>query len=117
LDRLANGLLLLLFLAILIRTAPQLLSFATANLAGLGLMAVVVATSLGLGYALGGSVKERKLTAALVTSMRNPGLALLLANTYAAEMPGLKIGILTYVLITVLLSIPLIRGLSPKASA
>jgi hypothetical protein len=49
--------------------------------------------------------------------MRNPGLALLLANTYAAEMPGLKIGILTYVLITVLLSIPLIRGLRPRLSA
>jgi predicted Na+-dependent transporter len=117
LDRLANGLLLLLFLAILIRTAPQLLAFAAANLAGLGLMAVVVAMSLGLGYGLGGPVKERKLTAALVTSMRNPGLALLLANTYAAEMPGLKIGILTYVLITVLLSIPLIRGLRPRLSA
>lgn len=117
LDRLANGLLLLLLLAILIRTGPQLLAFSTANVAGLGLMAAVVATSLALGYALGGPVKERKLTAALVTSMRNPGLALLLANTYAAEMPGLKIGILTYVLITVLLSIPLIRGHRPRASA
>jgi predicted Na+-dependent transporter len=113
LDRLANGLLLLLFLAILIRTAPQLLAFATVNLAGLGLMAIVVAISLGLGYGLGGSVRDRKLTAALVTSMRNPGLALLLANTYAADMPGLKIGILTYVLITLLLSIPLIRRLRP----
>ena len=117
LDRLANGLLLLLFLVILIRTAPQLLAFATANLAGLGLIVVVVALSLGLGYGLGGNVKERKLTAALVTSMRNPGLALLLANTYAAQMPGLKIGILTYVLVTVLLSIPVIRKLSTGVGA
>jgi predicted Na+-dependent transporter len=117
LDRMANGLLLLLFVALLIRAAPQLWDFARLNLAGLGLMAVLVAASLALGYGLGGPVRERRLTAALVTSMRNPGLALLLANTYAADLPGLKIAILAYVLITVLLSIPLIRSLNPKASA
>lgn len=109
LDRLANGLLLVLVLAILIRTAPKLVTFAAANLGGIGLMAVVVAASLALGYGLGGTSGEQKLTAALVTSMRNPGLALLLANTYAPERPGLKLGILIYVLITVLLSVPLIR--------
>jgi hypothetical protein len=86
-----------------------LLAFAQANLTGLFWMAVVVAASLALGYALGGGAGDRKLTAALVTSMRNPGLALLLANTYAPQLPGIKIGILTYVLITLLLSIPLIR--------
>ncbi|QVL54383.1 MAG: bile acid:sodium symporter [Cyanobium sp. M30B3] len=109
LDRLANGLLLVLFGAILIRIAPLLLAFAQANGIGLLWMALVVLASLGLGYGLGGSAGDRKLTAALVTSMRNPGLALLLANTYAPQVPGLKIGILTYLLITVLLSIPLIR--------
>jgi predicted Na+-dependent transporter len=109
LDRVANGLLLLLLLAVLIRTSPLLLAFAQANLTGLFWMAVVVAASLALGYALGGGAGDRKLTAALVTSMRNPGLALLLANTYAPQLPGIKIGILTYVLITLLLSIPLIR--------
>jgi bile acid:Na+ symporter, BASS family len=109
LDRVANGLLLLLLLAVLIRTAPLLLAFAKANLTGLLWIAVVVAASLGLGLALAGGAGDRKLTAALVTSMRNPGLALLLANTYAPQVPGIKIGILTYVLITLLLSIPLIR--------
>ena len=109
LDRVANGLLLLLLLAVLIRTSPLLLAFAQANFTGLFWMAVVVAASLALGYALGGGAGDRKLTAALVTSMRNPGLALLLANTYAPQLPGIKIGILTYVLITLLLSIPLIR--------
>jgi BASS family bile acid:Na+ symporter len=109
LDRLANGLLLLLLLAVLIRTAPLLLAFAQANRIGLVWMALVVAASLALGYLLGGTAGDQKLTAALVTSMRNPGLALLLANTYAPQVPGLKVGILTYVLITLLLSIPLIR--------
>jgi len=117
LDRLANGLLLVLLLAILIRTAPGLWSFAASNLLGVGLMALVVAASLALGYGLGGPGKEKKLTAALVTSMRNPGLALLLASSYAADLPGLKLGILTYVLITVLLSIPLIRRLNRGVSA
>jgi bile acid:Na+ symporter, BASS family len=116
LDRLANGLLLVLVLAILIRTAPKLATFAAANLAGMGLMVLVVAASLALGYGLGGAGAEQKLTAALVTSMRNPGLALLLANTYAPERPGLKLGILTYLLITVLLSVPVVR-LRKRASA
>jgi len=109
LDRVANALLLLVLLAVLIRTAPLLLAFAQANLTGLLWMAVVVAASLGLGYSLGGGSADRKHTAALVTSMRNPGLALLLANSYAPQLPGIKIGILTYLLITILLSIPLIR--------
>lgn len=108
LDRVANALLLLVLLAVLIRAAPLLLAFAQANLTGLLWMAVVVAASLGLGYSLGGGSADRRHTAALVTSMRNPGLALLLANSYAPELPGIKLGILTYLLITVLLSIPLI---------
>jgi predicted Na+-dependent transporter len=109
LDRLANGLLLVLVLAILIRTAPKLVTFAAANLAGMGLMVLVAAASLALGYGLGGAGAEQKLTAALVTSMRNPGLALLLANTFAPDRPALKLGILTYLLITVLLSVPVVR--------
>jgi predicted Na+-dependent transporter len=108
LDRVANALLLLVLLAVLIRAAPLLLAFAQANLTGLLWMAVVVAASLGLGYSLGGGSADRRHTAALVTSMRNPGLAILLANSYAPELPGIKLGILTYLLITVLLSIPLI---------
>jgi bile acid:Na+ symporter, BASS family len=65
--------------------------------------------SLGLGFGLAGSTGDRGVTAALVTSMRNPGLALLLANTYAGPVPGLKLGILLYVLITVLVSLPVLK--------
>lgn len=108
LDRVANALLLLLSLLLLVRTAPLLLAFGQANLAGLLWMAVVVLASLALGYVLAGGAADRRHTAALVTSMRNPGLALLLANSYAPQLPGIKLGILTYVLITLLLSIPLI---------
>jgi membrane associated rhomboid family serine protease len=53
--------------------------------------------------------KSHKLPPALVTSMRNPGLALLFATTYGAGMPGLKLAVLAYLLVTVLLSIPFLR--------
>jgi hypothetical protein len=41
--------------------------------------------------------------------MRNPGLALLLAGSHAPELGQVRLGILIYVLITVLLSIPVLR--------
>ncbi len=46
---------------------------------------------------------------ALVISMRNPGLALVFAATYGAAVPGLKLAVLVYLLVTVLLSIPFVR--------
>jgi bile acid:Na+ symporter, BASS family len=109
LDRLANGLLVLLVVAILVRTAPLLLAFALANGLALLFILLLVVISLGLGFGLAGSTGDRGVTAALVTSMRNPGLALLLANTYAGTVPGLKLGILLYVLITVLVSLPVLK--------
>ncbi len=42
----------------------------------------------------------------LVTSMRNPGLALLFAQIHAPTMVGLKLSILAYLLLTVVLSVP-----------
>lgn len=41
--------------------------------------------------------------------MRNPGLALLFASRHGQELPGLKLAILAYVLITVLVSSPWLR--------
>jgi BASS family bile acid:Na+ symporter len=110
LDRIANTLLLLLLLAVLIRSAPLLWQFGAANLTGLLVMAVLVLVSLALGYLLAGEGQERRITASLVTSMRNPGLALLLATRYAPQLPAVKAGILLYVLVTVLVSIPLLRS-------
>jgi BASS family bile acid:Na+ symporter len=109
LDRLANGLLLLLVLAVLIRTGPLLWLFASANLAGLLLMVPLVLLSLAAGYLVAGEGRERRITAALVTSMRNPGQALLLASRFAPQLPGVKIAILAYVLVTVLVSVPVLQ--------
>ena len=79
------------------------------NGSALLLMAGLVLGSLGLGWAMGTTSPQRKTTTALVTSMRNPGLAVLLASTHAPEHSAIKLGILVYVVLTVVLSAPLLR--------
>jgi bile acid:Na+ symporter, BASS family len=116
LDRLANGLLVVLVVAVLVKTAPLLLGFGVSNVAALVLMALLVLLSLALGYAVAGEGPGRRVTTALVTSMRNPGLALLLASTYAPQLPGVKLGVLLYVLVTVLVSAVALK-LSKRATS
>lgn len=109
LDRLANGLLLLLIVVLLLKTAPLLLPFVGRELLALALMAVMVLAALAIGLLLAGPQPRERTTVALVTSMRNPGLALLLATTHAPSQPGVKIAVLAYLLVTVLLSLPVLR--------
>ena len=109
LDKLANGLLLLLILLVMVKSLPLLVPFAAANLLALGFMAVMVLAALAIGYGLAGPDPRESTTIAMVTSMRNPGLALLFASTYGAGMAGLKLAVLSYLLVTVLLSIPFLR--------
>jgi bile acid:Na+ symporter, BASS family len=109
LETLGNGLLLVLILLVLVKSLPLLLPFAAANLVALGFMAVMVLAALAIGYGIAGPDHRERTTLALVTSMRNPGLALLFATTYGAGFPGLKLAVLAYLLITVLLSIPFLR--------
>ena len=109
-DKLANILLLLLILVVLIKAGPILLPFLARNLAALALMVVMVVAALAIGYVLAGNDSQERTTTSLVTSMRNPGLALLLASTHGSQLSGVKIGILAYLLITVLVSIPFLRG-------
>jgi hypothetical protein len=110
LDKLANILLLLLIVVVLIKAGPILLPFLARNLAALALMVVMVVVALAIGYALAGNDAQERTTTSLVTSMRNPGLALLLASTHGSHLSGVKIGILAYLLITVVVSIPFLRG-------
>ena len=109
LDRLANLLLVALVVALLVKTLPLLVPFVAANPAAVALMAILVLVSLALGYAAAGEGRERRITAAAVTSMRNPGLALLLASTSASHIPGVKLAILLYLLVTVLVITPLLK--------
>jgi predicted Na+-dependent transporter len=69
----------------------------------------MVLVALAIGFLMAGPDPRERTTTALVTSMRNPGLALLFAATYAPEVPGVKIAILAYLLLTVILSVPFLR--------
>lgn len=109
LERVANLLLLLLTVLILVRSWPLLQAFLAANLVGLACMALMVLLALAIGWLLSGPGLRERTTVAVVTSTRNPGLALLLASTHAPGVVGLKLAILVYVLLTLLLSLPFLR--------
>jgi len=109
LDKLANLLLLALIVLVLVKAAPLLVPFAATNALALAYMALMVVVALAIGYLMAGPDPRERTTTALVTSMRNPGLALLFAATYAPQVPGVKIAILAYLLITVILSVPFLR--------
>ena len=105
-SKLANVLLLVLVVVVLVKLTPFLLSFARHELFSIVVMAALVLASMAMGYALAGGNPKEQTTAALVISMRNPGLALLFAELYGPSMTGLKLGILAYLLVTVLVQIP-----------
>lgn len=101
---------------ILILVLPTLLSFVSGNLLAIGAMVLMTAAAQGIGYALGGGNRSERLTTALVTSMRNPGLAMLFAISYGQNIAWLKWAIVSYLLVTILASIPFLRW-AQKASA
>jgi predicted Na+-dependent transporter len=110
-EKLAGLLLMVLIVVVLIKTFPLLSGYIPANGPALLVMVLVVLGSLLLGYGLGGPGKRDRVTGSLLTSMRNPGLALLFASLYAPTPEPVKVGILCFLLIRVLLSIPLLRWL------
>jgi len=116
LERVANLLLLALVLVVLIKAGPALLVTIPSEPGALLAMAVLSGLALALGHWLGGDDPRERLTTALVTAMRNPGLALLFATAHGQALPGLKLWILTYVLMTLIVSIPLVRGSRRRAT-
>jgi BASS family bile acid:Na+ symporter len=106
---LASVLLLVMLVALLVLSGGQLVTFLRQNLVALAGMAVLSALSLAIGYGLARKDPLERRTVALVTGMRNTGLAVQLALTHRAGMPGLIPGILSYVLITVIVSTVFLR--------
>jgi len=103
-DRLATALLLLMIVLMLVITSSSLIPFLTSNLAALVAMVVMVVISLATGYLLADRDPIRQRTVALVTCTRNLGLAAQLAVVYGSAIKGLIPAVLTYTLISVLLS-------------
>lgn len=103
---------------ILFLMLPRLLTFVSGNLVAIAAMLMMTAAAIGIGTALGGgSGAEVRLTTALVTSMRNPGLALLFAISDGPNVPEAKLTIITYLLVTILVSIPFLRWAEPATAA
>jgi predicted Na+-dependent transporter len=109
LGRLADLLLLILVVVVLALMAPLLVPFVATEAVALGFMALLVVAALAIGYVLSGPAEEERTTVALVTSMRNPGLALLFAGLYAASMPSIKLAVIVYLLMTVIVSVPFLQ--------
>ncbi len=101
---LATVLLIVMMGALLLLSGRQLLPFLQQNLVGLAGMAVLSVLSLAIGYGLAGSDPLERRTVALVSGMRNTGLAAQLALIYGKGLPGLIPGLLAYVLITVIVT-------------
>lgn len=108
-NKVAGVLLALLVLLILLRNGLSLAEFIIQDLLALGVMVVLVGISFALGYFLSGGDRIQQMTVALVTSMRNPGLALLLATLSSPEKPFVRLALLSYLLIAFLLPIPLAK--------
>ncbi|MGC5198120.1 hypothetical protein, partial [Aphanothece microscopica] len=106
LGKLATLLLVLMLVVLLALSARQLVPFLLQNRVGLAAMAALSVLSLAVGYGLAGRDPLERRTVALVTGMRNTGLAADLALSYAPRtiLPELIPGILSYVLITVIVS-------------
>lgn len=92
-----------------VATLPGVLGFFARDGLALALMAVMALGSLAIGYLLAGRDPIARTTAPLVTSMRNPGLALVFASSNGAQLKGLKVAILAHVLITALVALPFVR--------
>jgi predicted Na+-dependent transporter len=103
-ERFAFLLLLLLLLVILVRNGPGLATFLGHNAPALGLMALQTLAAMAIGGLLCGPGPSSRITGAVVTSLRNPGLALLFVTLYAEGVAGVKLAIVVYLLLTLLLS-------------
>ncbi len=115
LERLANGLLILLVVLLLLLLGPSLWTFLRSNPAAFLAMVLMAMASLLIGMALGGGRSGHGVTTSVVTAMRNPGLALLFASRHGEALSDLGLAILLYVLITWVVSLPLVRLLPRSA--
>ena len=105
----ASILLMLLLILVLITALPKVSLTLMADLRGAVLMLLLTLIALLLGYGIASDNRAEKSTIPLVIAMRNPGLALLLAQQIAPETSELKAAIVGYVMMTMIGMTPFIR--------
>lgn len=103
LNKLAHGLLLLMLVVVVAIAAPLLWEFLPGNWLALLTMVVLAGLAVWIGSALAGPASQQGRTAAVVTAMRNPGLALLFATEHSSDLRPTTAAILVYVLVTLAL--------------
>lgn len=101
-DVLFPGIIILL----LTKATQPLLEFFQDSIFSTIAIIIMVASSLAIGHWLGGPDEKTRTTLAIVTSMRNVGLALLLASSYAFDVREVQVAIAAYAVLTTLVSIP-----------
>jgi BASS family bile acid:Na+ symporter len=97
-----NVFIALVFLLIIIKAFPAIVGLGAG---ALGAIALITLVSIAGGHLLGGPVPEDRTALAIASSVRHPGLALMIAKV---ELPGERIVtvILAYILIGTLAAIP-----------
>ncbi|APD47844.1 bile acid:sodium symporter [Synechococcus sp. CS-602] len=116
-NQVATALLLLVVVLLLVITSSSLFPFLAGNLAALVAMALMVAISLAIGYGLAERDADKQRTVALVTCTRNLGLAAQLAVVYGSAIKGLIPAVLTYTLVSILLSTLFLKLLPARTTA
>ena len=104
LDWLASGLLLLMIALLLIKVSPFALDFLMSNGPGMLAITLMAAAALMVGLVVTAGQQEHRISVMLLITLRNPGLALLLANRGAERIRGINLAILLYLLITFLIA-------------
>jgi BASS family bile acid:Na+ symporter len=115
----ANVLVVAIFLLILVHVFPAIWAVGGRAFA---VMALVTAAALAGGHLLGGPEPEDRTALAIASSLRHPGLALLIARV---DFPGEKVGavVLAYLVVAGLASIPYtvwqkrLRAAAPRPAA
>jgi predicted Na+-dependent transporter len=104
LAKIGNTILVALLVLILAIALPKVWVFTKGQFISVLAMSIMIIISLAIGHLMGGPAEDVRSALAVVTSMRNTGLALVLVMTNIPSLKEVRIEIITYALLTTILS-------------
>ncbi|MEY3868836.1 MAG: hypothetical protein RLZZ338_2727 [Cyanobacteriota bacterium] len=102
--KIGNTIFIALILLILAIALPKVWVFTKGQFISVLAMSIMIIISLAIGHFMGGPAEDVRSALAVVTSMRNTGLALVLVMTNIPSLKEVRIEIITYALLTTILS-------------
>jgi bile acid:Na+ symporter, BASS family len=102
--KIGNTIFIALLLLILAIALPKVWLFTKGQFISVLAMSIMIIISLAIGHFMGGPTEDLRSALAVVTSMRNAGLALVLVMTNIPSLKEVRIEIITYALLTAILS-------------